>query len=138
MQDNDIAFEIIMDGGDKKITAYAGGVVDGLNESAIIINYIPDLLRDRDAKKKKPMAEGHSLGFQVAKAENGSFVLSEYDIHKDEMIRYACLDADALYEQMRAWVERQIAGHKQYQAITEAKVRVDAGVHLAAARDLSA
>jgi hypothetical protein len=92
------------------------------------------------ARDKLPPAEASptrvrkfQLGFSVTKAEESKYTLEEYDITVDELKTWVCNSAEELHDQMRAWVERQIAGHKIF--LTR-QANIDFGVTLAAARDM--
>lgn len=131
MDDEDVAFVIrFPDRGNHEIVAHVSGWVTGLEESAIVLNYIPDLLR----RKPNNPAWGDgiwNLSLTVSKAENGAFVVSDYDSNTDNVKRYICPDNAALYTEMRAWTERQIEQHQRSAASRE---RTES---LSAARDLS-
>lgn len=122
-----IEFKDVTGSGDTyKMTAFASGRIEGLKQlldiaylaprqdvHAVVINYIPDLLRQH----RPPTEQGvFDLGFKVATCEGGAYVLSDYRFLADEWTRYVCADVEALYGQMRAWTERQIERHRKYRA----------------------
>lgn len=75
------------------------------------------------------------LGFGVTRAENGAWVLTEvndYDGNK----HFACVDSEALYSQMRAWVEREITAHRQQEEVVAGR-QTESGAWLLAAREVS-
>lgn len=140
----EIAIEVsIMDTG-QKMTIMADGRVEGLNylldvayarprsqSQFAVVSYIPDLLKRLGYRRKESAVE---LGFGLAACENGGWVLAEYKTGTDTYTRYACVDDEALYAQMRAWTERSIAEHRRFRAL---RTEIDAGPHLTAAREVS-
>ena len=54
------------------------------------------------------------LGFEIAKAEDGGWVLSDFNVHEGRNYLWVCADDEALFVQMRAWTERQIEKARQY------------------------
>lgn len=142
--DDEIAFEIALMPYGGKLTVYAGGLIEGLSNllevayaaprhevNAVVTNYIPDLIRQHGPKQRPDEMQ---LSFSVVKAEAGAWVLSECRIWEDARSHFVCADDEALYDQMRAWTERQIGAHRKFQANKSA---VDSGPYLSAARDVA-
>lgn len=140
----ELAFTIEFAPYELKLTAFASGRLEGLEKlldvayatprehvQAVVINYIPDLLHQHRPKQDPGFT---SLGFWVDQCENGAWVVRDYDVWNDKTARYACADDEALYVQMRAWTERQIAAHRKRAA---KRTETEAGPHLSALRGLS-
>lgn len=62
------------------------------------------------------MKDSFHLGFGVTRAENGAWVLTEPSDY-EKAKHYVCADAEALYSQMRAWVEREIVAHRNHEKV---------------------
>lgn len=120
----ELAIEITIMPGDRKLTIFASGRIDGLMNlldvaytvpkehcQLAVVNYIPDLMKDHRPRHERGT---YDLGFKLAECENGGWMLADYQLWNSEWTRYVATDAEGMYAQMRAWTERQIRDHRKH------------------------
>lgn len=69
-----------------------------------------------NAASARQFEAGVHVGFEIIRAENGAWILSDFDPYLGRSRRHACANDVELVAQMRAWMDRAIANFEKSQA----------------------